>query len=201
MSREEKIQHLLDKQEMYEVISNWAFWRDRREFEKMKTCFHHDATISVSFYSGSIDGFITKVKMMGEGKCKHFIGNVRIEVNGERALGESDVIIMGRGGKPGMEIDTTSYARFFDFFEKRKEEWRIVSRTVIYERDRIDPVKPAGLMGLLYPSKKLMSYPSACRHLCFAIEKVSNLSLASIIVENSAEEKELFQRGKEWLSR
>ena len=199
MSNNKEVLELLDKHKISEVVSNWAFYRDQRAFDKLKTCFHPDATIQVSFYSGSADGFIQKIKMSKKGNVKHLVGNIRIELKGERAIAESNTTVMLRRRFFDIEADLTCYLRFFDLFEKRDTIWRIADRTGIYEKDNMLPVELSDHLDL----RKLESYPPYCRHLCFYLENVQGISGISsfpIVGTDSDAEREIFKKGEEWLA-
>jgi len=45
----------------------------------------------------------------------------------------------------GREVDLQSWMRFFDLLERRDGGWRIVKRTAVYEKDRLDPVDPRSI--------------------------------------------------------
>jgi len=199
MSNNKEVLELLDKHKISEVVSNWAFYRDQRAFDKLKTCFHPDATIQVSFYSGPADEFIQKIKMSEKSNVKHLVGNIRIELKNERAIAESNTTILWRERVFGIEADLTCYLRFFDLFEKRDTIWRIANRTGIYEKDNIYPVEPSAHLDL----KKLESYPPYCRHLCFYLENVDGISEISsfpIAGADSDAERDIFKKGEEWLA-
>ena len=57
---------------------------------------------------------------------------------GERALAETNIVILVRQKIGGVLADMTSYARFLDRLERSSGAWLIVERTAIYERDRLD---------------------------------------------------------------
>ncbi|NKB24238.1 MAG: hypothetical protein GKR87_07670 [Kiritimatiellae bacterium] len=198
---EEKLKVLaahIDKQEITEIISAWSYARDQQQWEQFRACFHEGATISVSFYSGAIEGFIKRVAKMGA--SKHVMANTRIELKEDRAVTETNVLLSSRGAEK--EIDLSAWLRFVDLFEKREGSWRIVKRVAIYEKDRIDPVIPSGLMRLFYPRQKLESYPREAKHLFYELEQLGfPCSEDHIVTSNSEKEKRMRQENTAWLSR
>jgi len=69
----------------------------------------------------------------GKALTKHWIGVPRISVCGEKALAETDVVIMNRSSVGPVEIDVTSFARFFDRLQcDTSRDWKILSRVAIY---------------------------------------------------------------------
>jgi hypothetical protein len=176
--------------------------RDQGRWEDLRNLFQPKGTISVTWYSGPIDGFIEASKKMASdssSQSKHWIGTPRVTVCGERALSETDVTIMARATVKTVELDITSYARFFDRFERGADgAWRILSRTAIYEKDRIDPVAPSILFSLFYRFAGFDKYPAQYRHLAFGLEKNGYKLADGIIVTNSPEEAALKQSAMAW---
>lgn len=182
-------------------VADFAF-RDEGRWEDLRQLFAPKGTISVSWYHGSIDGFIAASKEMSRNSnalTKHWIGVPRITVCGERALSETDVAIMARSKIGPVEADVTSYARFFDRFEKGSDGvWRILSRTAIYEKDRIDPVAPSILFSLLYRFANFDKYPPQYKHLGYGLERAGFKLSGNIIVAYSAEERAMKQEAVRW---
>jgi hypothetical protein len=65
----------------------------------------------------------------------------------------------------GVEVDAVCSGRFFDRVEKRDGVWRISRRSVIYEKDRIDPVDPSARISL--DAGLLARFPEGYRHLAY----------------------------------
>ena len=76
-------------------------------------------------------------------RSKHQIFPSVVRVAGERALAETNIVILVRQKIDGVLADLTSYARFVDRLERRDGRWAIAERAAIYERDRLDPVEPS----------------------------------------------------------
>ena len=86
---------------------------------------------------------------------KHWLGNMRADVNGTRAVLETDVQILIREYIDETLCDCTSYVRFYDLFERRDGIWRIFEWNTIYDKDRIDPVVPSWDASGLYAQAEL----------------------------------------------
>ena len=157
----------LDQIQICDVRRAWAFSLDLGEWERLRSCFHPDASITVSWYSGSLDGFIVRSQAMvatrkPEEHRKHWLGNMRSEINGTHAVLETDVLILIREFIDGTLFDYTSYARFYDLFEKRGALWRILEWNRIYDKDRLDPVVPAGDAASVEAQAALEGPESGC---------------------------------------
>ncbi len=190
-----------DQQAIAANVSNFAL-RDQGNWAGLRDLFSADGKIAVTWYRGSIDGFIEASQKMSEDsstQSKHWIGTPRIRLCGDRAISETDVAIMARTAVASVEVDVTSYARFYDTFARDSDgQWRVVQRTAIYEKDRIDPVAPSLLFGLIYPFAGFDDYPPAYRHLAAGLERKGFKLAEPIIVSHSPEEAELKAATAQW---
>lgn len=202
-TEKEKMKLLMDKQEISDVLVNWAFWRDAGEWEKLRNCFSPSAMISISWFTGSADGFINAViearrQSPGE-RSKHIIGPARIEVAGNRAFSECNAVILVRARVLKAELDVTGFVRLVDLFEKIKGEWKIARREAIYEKDRWDFVRPSGWWGLLYSLISFKGIPDEFRHLGLGIRKKGITINDRMIVTMSEGEKRFYDEAAAWL--
>ena len=205
MADQSKIQTMLDEHEIRTVRRVWAYARDLGEWETLKTCFHPDATVLISWYSGPAAGFIEgsakRVAALGpEEHGKHLFGNFRITVNGTRAVSESDALITSRSPIDGVLFDMTSYGRFFDLFEKRDDTWRIFDWTGIYDKDRIDPVYPAKVPADFYDRMDLDDYPPQMKYQYYRTASKGRAMALGLVLGGSKEEKALRDKGARWLA-
>jgi hypothetical protein len=178
--------------------------RDRGLWDELRDLYHPDALMAVSWYSGPIAGFIEKSEqMMAAGSSvatKHMIGTSRIRVAGNRANADTDVTILIRTKVGPVEVDMTSYLRFFDRFERRGDGiWRVASRTAIYEKDRMDPVAPSLLYPLVYRLGRFHRFPKPYRHLAAGLVRNGQALSTSIIEAGSLEEIGLVRDARLWL--
>ena len=180
-------------------IASFAF-RDERQWDALRDLFHPQAIIAVSWYRGPIDGLIEASRSMTS-PTKRWLGVPRIQVRGGRALSEVDVAIMVRSKVGTLEIDVTSHARFLDRFVLCEDgRWRILERTGIYEKDRMDPVQPSLLFWLAYRFARFARFPAEYRHLAFGLKR-QGLQLADrVVVAHSREEAALKEAAMTWLA-
>ena len=185
-------------------VAKFAF-RDQGRWDELRDLFHPNASISVTWYSGPIDGFIERSIQMAAASrlvtSKHWIGASRVTIEGNRALSDTDVVILARMKLGPIEADLTSYLRFFDRFERLDDGiWRIASRTAIYEKDRIDPVRPSLVYPLVYRLAGFSRFPRPYRHLAAGLVRSGQVLAKSIIETGTREEAELWQAAKAWLA-
>lgn len=137
---------LADELAIRRLRQQWAFSRDRGDFDAMGECFHPGARASISWFQGLIVDLIPM--LVGSDKArkpeehsKHLIGNCLVTINGDRALMETDVSILMREYVDGQLFDYTGYCRFYDRVERRDGQWAITLWTIIFDKDRLDPVQ------------------------------------------------------------
>ena len=195
----------LDKLAICEVRRAWAFNLDLGEWDALRACFHPDAAITVSWYSGPVDGFIERSKAMAAGRKaeehrKHWLGNMRCEVNEKRAVLETDVLILIREFIDGSLFDYTSYARFHDLFEKRAGAWRIREWNCIYDKDRLDPVVPAWDAAAVYAQVELEGPRSGFAFMQLRQSKRGRTIPDEVVIRDTEAERKLRRRGRDWLA-
>ncbi len=195
---------LADHESIREVLRRWAYGRDQGKWDQLAACYHPEATMAISWYSGPAAGFVERSKALTDARApgdttKHLLGNSVIERRGSRAVAESDATVIVRAKLDGVAADTTAYLRFLDLMEQRDGTWRIVARTGIYEHDRVDPVAPDPHWPTVYASFDFSGLPESCMHLG-ATMRLRGRSLASDIVgRGSAEESALKATAERWL--
>ena len=132
---------------------------------------------------------------------KHQIGRARITVAGNRATSECHVELLRRVVADPFDFDAITWGRFFDLFEKREDDvWRIVRRTMVYEKDRLDPVNPADVPDGYFEAMDLSIYPPACKILCFRLSLVGRAPMENIVQAGSEAEAHLKQEALSWLA-
>jgi hypothetical protein len=150
-SIEARLRLIEDRQAIHDVIVRYCRGVDRSEPNLVLAAFHDDA---IDNHFGVVLPFreaIGTLKAARSGGTSppskttsmHNICNVLIEVDGDMARCESYVIVIVRIPKDGGAVDWMHAGRYVDRFERRKGEWRIAHRTVVYDLERFDEVVPA----------------------------------------------------------
>ena len=144
-------ERLLDEYAVQSVRRNWALARDNGDWEGFRACFHPDATVRVLWYSGPVAPFIEQTiesaakRTPGGKSTRHWLGNFRVWLRGDRAILETDTMVLNRDRFKGHLVDYTISLRLYDRMERRHGEWRILRMDAIYDKDRLDPVIPGSL--------------------------------------------------------
>src|SRR6185312_11099714 len=104
-----------------EVIQNWGFCRDQGKWPDLLQTFTPDGVITVSWFSGPFPQFVERCKASFEAgqRSKHHILPSRVRVSGDRAIGETNIVIYVRQKIGAVPVDMTSHARFLDRLERR----------------------------------------------------------------------------------
>jgi hypothetical protein len=189
------------RSEIAALVSAWAFCRDQGSWDALLATFHEGATISISWFDGPHADFVAASKAMaarGDAIVQHHLGVPRIRVHGNRALSDVDVTILVRARTPIGEVDSTSYARFYDRLEKRSGTWKVSRRTAIYEKDRAAPVSRPTLPEAFFEG--LDRFPAEVRFLAAGLERAGQRLSPRLVRDKSPEMRALYDEGEAWLS-
>lgn len=129
---------LLDKEAIRDVICRYCRAADRCDLALLKSCYHDDATDDHGFFAGNAHAFaeyvVTRLKQID--LSIHSITNILIELDGERAMVESQWSVIHRVRRWFLLTDLLHQGRYLDLFEKRNGEWKILKRISVSDADR-----------------------------------------------------------------
>src|SRR5262245_61339481 len=158
-----QVRLLLDKQEIREVMMQYARGVDRGDWELASSQYHADAVDDHgggSVFKGRDLGK-TRASNGGQGNGRraagdvlvvgrqsakrkqmgqHFVGNELIEVEGDTAYAEHYVMAHLVIERNGEEYTRTRADRYLDRLERRDGKWKIVYRVLVDDWDRLDKV-------------------------------------------------------------
>ena len=186
-----------DRAAIIEAVANWALWRDTGRWEKLRGLYAEDAIQHTTWFVGRAREFIDRVAARPLGGSQHFVGACAVELNGDRAIAETRLVLLVRGTLHGVEVDVTCYARSYDRFVRAAGLWRIQRREMIYEKDRLDPVDPAARMVL--DQAALARYPGGYRHLAYLQAAGGARITPELPVPGSEALRRLYAEGEKWL--
>jgi hypothetical protein len=184
-----------------EVIQSWGFARDQGRWADLLDTFHPDGRIHVSWFLGSFPDFVERCRQNygGGTRAKHLLWPARVQVNGARALSETNVAILVRQTIDGVAVDLTSYARFVDRLERRDTRWRMIERATVYEQDRLDPVEPSPAFAALMQNADAGRYPAPYRYMGYRVAASGRALAEPVHYDGRAETEALKARYAEWL--
>jgi len=190
-----------DKYACAELIQSWGLYRDQGKWRELAATFTPDGEISVSWFSGPFHDFVEHCRRSFDGgqRSKHQIFPSVVRVGGDRAMAETNVVILVRQQVGGALVDMTSYARFLDRIARKDGRWMIAERTAIYERDRLDPVEPSESFAQLFKSVDLTVYPEAYRYMAARLAAIGR-PLAPVVYRDGAPHTaQVYARYEAWL--
>jgi hypothetical protein len=144
-TRDEALQRLLDKEEIYETICLYARGVDRGDWDLVRSTYHEDAFDSHGDYQGDIHGLITWLENLFKGvdNSMHFLGNCLIEFGSRDSALVETYFVSRRLRAPTLEESNFSkstdafsrdyWGRYVDHFVRREGQWRVLHRTVVTE--------------------------------------------------------------------
>ncbi|HEY0119398.1 MAG TPA: nuclear transport factor 2 family protein [Cellulomonas sp.] len=129
---------------LFAVVRRERRARDAADWDGMADLYWPGSIVRVTWFEGTAEGFIdgSREKREASPGGFHVIVPAWCEVNGDRALVESQGQIVLRPRLDGVRCDVTSWCRFFSRIERRAGQWRLRSFDSIYGKDRLDPVIP-----------------------------------------------------------
>ena len=193
-------QELLDRLTIKQLVDNWVVWRDAGHWDRFRTVWHDDGVMQATWTQGTADEFIAMSK---EGWAKgvsilHFLGGNSIDLAGDRAISQTKMTISQRARVHDVLVDVVCTGRFYDFIERRNGKWGFVLRQPIYEKDRMDPVDPAGKVDL--DQTLLMSFPEGYRHLAYLQSQIGYKIKLNMPGLKGDLVEALYKRGADWLA-
>ncbi len=188
-----------DRLAIREVVENWALWRDAGDWERFATVWHDDGWMTATWFQGPASKFIEISRAGFERGVSilHFLGGFTCDIAGTRAISQTKMTINQRAMVDGLEVDVVCTGRFYDFFEKR-EQWAIVRRQPIYEKDRMDPVEPS--RRLMLDVTVLSKFPAGYRHLGYLQTKNGFTVKDNLPGLRGQAVETLYAEGRAWLA-
>lgn len=141
---------LLHKQAITEVIYRYCRAVDRLDEPLLVDCFHPDAVHEQGGFAGPSAQFCAHAlaRLRTCESSQHHVGNILIELDGDRALSEAYWVAYHRitpgSGATGLfaacEVaqDLFVGGRYIDRFERRDGRWRIAVRHGVYDWQRYE---------------------------------------------------------------
>lgn len=187
--------YLEDRIQIADLMTGWIH-RDLAEWDKLRELFHADGTIEVTWFEGLASKFIEGSIRMGASNLvtKHFVAAPVVSFNGNKALVETNAIIVAENLESGLGCE--SHNRFYDLIEKRDGVWKIVRRQSIYDMGTF--TFPTGVVEI---DKDLLArYPREYAPLAYLLEKSGFPVSRVFATKGSALEKAMKAEGQAWLT-
>ena len=128
-----KIQGILDKESIRELVCTYCRAADRHDNELMRSLYHEDAYDDHgSFFKGKAMEFLDLLPEIQKsmGILHHNVTTHNIKLNGKIAEGETYIIAFHQVLTEEGNYDVLIGGRYFDEYEKRNDIWKFSSRAV-----------------------------------------------------------------------
>ncbi|MFF3438738.1 nuclear transport factor 2 family protein [Streptosporangium sp. NPDC002721] len=158
--RDEAVQALLDKQEIYEVLARYLRAVDRGDVEGVAACYLPGATEDHGgVFEGTAEDYVSSVSRVlthPRSRTMHCMTNVLVELAGDSAQAESYVTTFSRVKTPDGLGDSFVGARIVDRLERRDGRWGIAHRALVWEWNHDAPVSETWIFGMLVPDPAVL---------------------------------------------
>jgi SnoaL-like domain len=131
----QELQSFLDREKIRDCIARLARGEDRRDAQLISACYWPDSTSDYGVFSGNFAQYLAWVVPGSPAipVTQHVLGQSVIELKGEAALVETQVVSYHRIAMGQEERDTMIGGRYLDRMERRGNQWRIAQRTMLYD--------------------------------------------------------------------
>jgi hypothetical protein len=137
---------LLARQAIHDALLRYCWGIDRGDLGLILSAFHADAVDNHSGVEESAVERFTRTVVEGAGmKTSHNLSNILIQVDGQTASAQSNLIAWHQFEFEGATYDWVIAGRYLDRFACRDGDWRIIHRTVVYDLERFDAAGPKPL--------------------------------------------------------
>jgi len=145
ISSNQQLNELLDREQIKAIAPRFARGLDRCDRELIESCFHPEGIDDHGFFKGTASEFCDWV--MGQltrfSASQHAIASQYVELNGSKAVCESNFIAVHIIPNPEGDKELTVAGRYLDSVEKRDGEWKIMLRTCVFDWNRMVDASPA----------------------------------------------------------
>lgn len=186
--------YLEDRLQITDLITGWIH-RDLGQWEQLASLAHPDATIEITWFEGPFAEFVEGSKRMGRSdlRTKHLIGTPVVRLNGDKAIVETNAVIVGENVKLGLGCSV--HNRFYDLVEKRNGLWKLFRRQSVYDMGSF--TFPQGLVDI--DRDTVAHYPREYAPLAYVLDK-SGFPLNRVFATKGSElEQQMRADADAWL--
>lgn len=205
MIDERRLLESIDRSEIINVISKSILTRDSGRWDELASCYHSGAEFISSWYEGKASDFFKVASEKLEtarregGEQKHVTSNHWIEINGDRAVAECDLILFMRRAINSVDLDFATWSRRLQLMARENGDWKIWRRWVIYERDRMDPVDPTVERERYYDPAALAKYGTKIPFHLWRNELMGSPPAKEICLRGTEEETAAREEARKWI--
>jgi len=189
-----------DQAQIRTLTENWALWRDAGDWDRFATLWHPAGRMEATWLQAGYQDFIEASRKGFENGVRiwHFLGGHTSDVAGDRAIAQTKMTITQRAIVAGEQCDVVCTGRFYDFLQRHQDRWTLRLRQPVYERDRLDPVRPGAVPAL--DQARLAALPEGYRHLAYLQQDIGFDVKLDMPQLTGPETEALYVQGHAWLS-
>ena len=197
---EQLAERAADRAAICDALQNWGLWRDRCDWDALRSVYAPAATMQTTWMDGLASDFVDVCQRMSAGptRAQHYIGVPIVQINGSCALAQTRIAILVRSQLAGVEVDATCYGWFIDRMVKLDGKWLIQHRAPIYEKDTLAAVDPN--MKLDLNADVLAGYPANYKHMAYMQSVVGAPINLDLPMPGSKEQEQLLVQCHAWLA-
>ncbi|HVT70772.1 MAG TPA: nuclear transport factor 2 family protein [Trebonia sp.] len=189
-----------DRAQIRELTENWVLWRDAGDWHRFASLWHPEGRMEATWLQAGYREFIDASRRGFENGVRiwHFLGGHTADLADDRAVAQTKMTITQRADVEGEPCDVVCTGRFYDFLQRHEGRWVLRLRQPIYERDRLDPLRPGARPTL--DEARLAALPEGYRHLAYlqlGLGMAVKLDMPQLTGPATAD---LYARGRAWLA-
>ena len=154
MVRPKSVEELFDREEIYDILVNYARGADRGDADLIATAYHDDA---IEDHGGTFYGPASKYVAMlrkilpAAARMSHIVSNINIELDGDKAYTECYFLTFSRSEAVENPHDNLTMARVIDRFERRNGAWKTAHRRLAWDWNHEMPLLESWGRGEIAP--------------------------------------------------
>ncbi|MBW8783405.1 MAG: nuclear transport factor 2 family protein [Novosphingobium sp.] len=131
----DELKEFLDREKIRDCLARLARGEDRRDPDAITVAHWPDARSDYGVFEGSFPEYLAWVVPGADAitNTQHVLGQSVIDLAGDSARVETQVVSYHRVDMGAGERDTCIGGRYLDRMEKRGGEWRIIHRIMLYD--------------------------------------------------------------------
>ncbi len=133
-SMEHRLQQLLDRQAILDLVHTYCRAADRHDHALMRTLYHDDAIDEHGgLFKGLASEFIDRLPEIQAPMeiLHHNVTTTNIRFDGHYAEGEIYILAFHRIRTASGPVDLLIGGRYFDRYEKRRNSWKFIHRCAV----------------------------------------------------------------------
>lgn len=131
----DELRALLEERKIRDCLVRLARGEDRRDGPMITSAYWPDSITDYGVFAGNFDEYLAWVVPGSDAivATQHMLGQSFIQLEGDVARVETQVISSHRVNMGTEERDTCIGGRYLDRLERRDGEWRIANRMMLYD--------------------------------------------------------------------